>query len=68
MSIEVSIPDKIADELYWLMDELDGRMGSQTRAWFKNSYRPKMRVVWDRLEEKRRNSDAVPVRDVEVMR
>lgn len=60
MSIQVSIPDEIADELYWQLDELDARMSQTTRTWFTHSYRPKMQLVWKRLEGKR-NAEKVEV-------
>lgn len=59
MSIQVSIPDETADELYWLMDELDTRMSAVARAWFRRNYRPKMGRVWKRLKAKERLTEAV---------
>lgn len=59
MSIQVSIPDETADELYWLMDEMDGRMSTVARAWFRQNYRPKMGRVWKRLKAEERITEVV---------
>lgn len=51
MSIRISIPNEVAGELYWLMDELDERMSIKTRRWFVLNYKPKMQAAWNRKQD-----------------
>jgi hypothetical protein len=58
MSITVSIPDKIAEFIYWRIDESLGdyqtpdELQEQMYKWFNEVYKPKMGERW-RVTEQR---------------
>lgn len=57
MSVTMSIPDSVADELYWILDENDERRAAddELNEWFKRLYQ-KMPGVWNRLETSERQA------------
>lgn len=58
MAIIVSMPDIVADFVYWRMDEalgsawdMDDAEWEKMNKWKEETFRPKMVEVWDRLEK-----------------
>lgn len=50
MSIQTTIPDAVADEVYWLLLEIveSPRASDELVAWFRATYKPKVQRVWNK--------------------
>ncbi len=57
MSVQTTIPDEVADWIYWKIDEAlnDYQMPedfwNKADRWRRKTFRPKMYAVWARLDE-----------------
>ncbi len=53
MSVRISIPDAVAHEIYWFLEEMqDDRMSEAARRWFRTRFKAQMPEVWNRLQER----------------